>query len=83
MPCRHPLRPLLVAGALLAAGAGAGSAGAQAPPAPQPTVAGYDLERLESALRAAVPEFNPAVDADGARESSTIVAFPARRARQQ
>jgi FlaA1/EpsC-like NDP-sugar epimerase len=43
--------------------------------------ASYDLERLAVSLRAAVPEFNPASDADSARES-TIVAFPARRARQ-
>ncbi len=47
-------------------------------------VASYDLERLESSLRTAVPEFNPASDdVDGARESTTIVPFPARRARQQ
>ena len=44
---------------------------------------GYDLERLATSLRAAVPEFNPAGDADDARESTTIVPFPARRARQQ
>ena len=43
--------------------------------------ASYDLERLAVSLRAAVPEFNPASDTDGVRES-TIVAFPARRARQ-
>jgi len=45
----------------------------------------YDLDLLASSLRAAVPEFNPAnsdSDADDARES-IIVAFPARRARQQ
>ena len=46
-------------------------------------VAGYDLEGLESSLRAAVPEFNPDVDADATRQSTTIVPFPARRARQQ
>lgn len=46
--------------------------------------ASYDLDLLASSLRAAVPEFNPASDdADGARESTTIVPFPARRARQQ
>jgi len=45
--------------------------------------ASYDLDRLAASLRAAVPEFNPSADdADNARES-TIVAFPARRARQQ
>jgi len=44
--------------------------------------ASYDLERLAVSLRAAVPEFNPASEADSTRES-TIVAFPARRARQQ
>ena len=42
----------------------------------------YDLEKLAASLRAAVPEFNPASDTEGARES-TIVAFPARRARQR
>lgn len=46
-------------------------------------VADYDMERLESSLRAAVPEFNPASDEiDGVRESRTIVPFPARRTRQ-
>ena len=44
--------------------------------------ASYDLDRLAASLRAAVPEFNPVCDTDGTRESS-IVAFPARRARQQ
>ena len=46
--------------------------------------ASYDLDRLASSLRAAVPEFNPVnEDADGQRESTTIVPFPARRTRQQ
>ena len=45
--------------------------------------ASYDLDRLASSLRAAVPEFNPVnEDADGQRESTTIVPFPARRTRQ-
>ncbi len=45
--------------------------------------ASNDHDRLAASLRAAVPEFNPSADdADNARES-TIVAFPARRARQQ
>ena len=47
------------------------------------SVVGYDLERLESSLRAAVPEFNPLDNVDDKRESTTIVPFPARRARQQ
>ena len=47
------------------------------------SVVGYDLERLESSLRAAVPEFNPLDNFDDERESTTIVQFPARRARQQ
>ena len=47
------------------------------------SVVGYDLERLESSLRAAVPEFNPLDNVDDERESTTIVQFPARRARQQ
>ena len=47
------------------------------------SVVGYDLERLESSLRAAVPEFNPLDNVDDERESTTIVPFPARRARQQ
>ena len=47
------------------------------------SVVGYDLERLESSLRAAVPEFNPLDNFDDERESTTIVPFPARRARQQ
>jgi FlaA1/EpsC-like NDP-sugar epimerase len=44
--------------------------------------ASYDLERLAASLRAAVPDFNPASDSDNSREA-TIVAFPARRTRQQ
>ena len=47
------------------------------------SVVGYDLERLESSLRAAVPEFNPLDNVDDERESTTSVQFPARRARQQ
>ena len=43
--------------------------------------ASYDLERLAASLRAAVPEFNPASEADSARASTTILNFPARRAR--
>lgn len=42
----------------------------------------YDLERLAAALRVAVPEFNPAIDIDGPH-ASTIITFPARKARQQ
>lgn len=41
----------------------------------------YDLERLAYALREAVPEFNPSDDAEVAHVA-TVVAFPARRARQ-
>ncbi|GHB94613.1 polysaccharide biosynthesis protein [Thermomonas carbonis] len=41
----------------------------------------YDLERLADALRDAVPEFNPSDDTEVAHVA-TIVAFPARRARQ-
>ena len=43
--------------------------------------ASYDLGRLAASLRAAVPEFNPASEADSARASTTILNFPARRAR--
>ena len=42
----------------------------------------YDLEQLAAALRVAVPEFNPAIDVDGPH-ASTIIAFTARKARQQ
>ncbi|HOZ25200.1 MAG TPA: polysaccharide biosynthesis protein, partial [Thermomonas sp.] len=41
----------------------------------------YDLERLADALRDAVPEFNPSDDTEVAHVA-TVVAFPARRARQ-
>ena len=41
----------------------------------------YDLERLAYALREAVPEFNPSDDAEVVHVA-TVVAFPARRARQ-
>ena len=41
----------------------------------------YDLERLERALRDAVPEFTP-TDDSGAQRTATVVAFPARQARQ-
>ncbi|GAB1407394.1 nucleoside-diphosphate sugar epimerase/dehydratase [Thermomonas brevis] len=44
-------------------------------------VQAYDLAALEQVLRHAVPEFSPADDAQAKREA-TIVAFPARRARQ-
>ena len=41
----------------------------------------YDIERLADALRDAVPEFNPSDDAE-VEHIATVVAFPARRARQ-
>ena len=44
-------------------------------------VAAYDLEQVAAALRTAVPEFNPSND-EAARDA-TVVAFPARKARQQ
>ena len=44
-------------------------------------VQAYDLAALEQVLRQAVPEFSPTDDAEVKREA-TIVAFPARRARQ-
>ena len=44
-------------------------------------VRAYDLVALEMALRSAVPEFHPMDDA-GVRHDATVVAFPARRARQ-
>ncbi len=44
-------------------------------------VRAYDLVALELALRSAVPEFHPMDDA-GVRHDATVVAFPARRARQ-
>lgn len=40
----------------------------------------YDLEQLAAALRSAVPDFVPAGDDAGA--AATVLAFPARRARQ-
>ena len=42
----------------------------------------YDLEQLQIALRRAVPEFTP-TDDSGAQRTATVVAFPARQARQQ
>ena len=42
---------------------------------------GCDLDRLAGALREAVPEFNPSDDAE-VEHVATVVAFPARRARQ-
>ncbi len=44
-------------------------------------VASYDLQALEATLRQAVPEFSPTDDAAASRDA-TVVAFPARRARQ-
>ena len=41
----------------------------------------YDLEQLQIALRRAVPEFTP-TDDSGAQRADTVVAFPARQARQ-
>ena len=41
----------------------------------------YDLEQLQIALRRAVPEFTP-TDDSGAQRTDTVVAFPARQARQ-
>jgi FlaA1/EpsC-like NDP-sugar epimerase len=43
-------------------------------------VAEYDIEALAMALRSAVPEFTPA--SDESTRATTVVAFPARRARQ-
>ena len=44
-------------------------------------VASYDLQALEATLRQAVPEFSPTDDAAASRDA-TVLAFPARRARQ-
>ncbi len=44
--------------------------------------ASYDLALLAEALREAVPEFNPASETEPMRDA-TVVAFPARRSRQQ
>ncbi len=44
-------------------------------------VAAYELEQIAIALRTAVPEFNPANDE--AARAAIVVAFPARKARQQ
>jgi FlaA1/EpsC-like NDP-sugar epimerase len=42
--------------------------------------AAYDIEQLAAALREAVPDFNPAIESEPARDH-TVVAFPARRSR--